>query len=58
MCQLCHDHPYTRRYKKKRGDPTGKVYVDVGMYGDEKDDVYARGECGSEMDVALFDLVL
>ena len=49
--------PYTRSYKRKRGDPTGKIYVDVGMYGDEKDDTYAKGECGSELDVALFELV-
>ena len=49
--------PFTRRYKRKRGDPTGKVYVDAGMYGDEKDDLYGQGECGSEMDIALFDLV-
>ena len=27
------------------------------MYGDEKDDLYGQGECGSEMDIALFDLV-
>ena len=49
--------PFTRRYKRKRGDPTGKVYVDAGMYGDEKDDLYGQEECGSEMDIALFDLV-
>ena len=33
--------PFTKIYKRKVGDPSNKIYSDEGMYGDEKDDLFA-----------------
>ena len=49
--------PFTKIYKRKVGDPSNKIYSDEGMYGDEKDDLFARGYCGSDQEVDLFDII-
>ena len=49
--------PFTKIYKRKVGDPSNKIYSDEGMYGDEKDDLFAKGYCGSDQEVDLFDII-
>ena len=49
--------PLTEIYKRKVGDPSNKIYSDEGMYGDEKDDLFAKGYCGSDQEVDLFDII-
>ena len=49
--------PFTKIYKRKVGDPSNKIYSDEGMYGDEKDDIFAKGYCGSDQEVDLFDII-
>ena len=33
-----------KTYKRKTGDPKGKIYSNEGTYGDERDDLWARGK--------------
>ena len=49
--------PFTKIYKRKVGDPSHKIYSVEGMYGDEKDDLFAKGYCGSDQEVDLFDII-
>ena len=49
--------PFTKIYKRKVGDSSNKIYSDEGMYGDEKDDLFAKEYCGSDQEVDLFDII-
>ena len=49
--------PFTKIYKRKVGDPSNKIYSDEGMYGDVKDYLFAKGYCGSDQEVDLFDTI-
>ena len=49
--------PFTKIYKRKVGDPLNKIYSDEGMYGDEKDDLFAKGCSVSDQEVDLFDII-
>ena len=44
-------------YKRKTGDPTGKICSDEAIYGDEKDDLFAKAAPCSSEEVDLFDTV-
>ena len=35
--------PHAKIYKRKVGDPSAKIYSDEGVYGDEKDELWAKG---------------
>ena len=43
-------------YKRKIGDPSGKLYSDEAIYGDEKDDMFAKGMPNSD-EIDLFDTI-
>ena len=49
--------PFTKIYKRKVGDPSNKIYSDEGMYGDEKDYLFAKGYCGSDQEVDLLNII-
>ena len=44
-------------YKRKTGDPVGKLYSDEAIYGDEKDDLFAKAAPFSSEEVDLFDTI-
>ena len=44
-------------YKRKTGDPSGKLYSDEAFYGDEKDDMFAKAPPYSSEEVDLFDII-
>ena len=43
-------------YKRKIGDPSGKLYSDEAIYRDEKDDMFAKGMPNSD-ELDLFDTI-
>ena len=43
-------------YKRKTGELGGKIYSDEGIYGDERDELWAKGDSGSSDQPELFDL--
>ena len=45
-----------KTYKRKIGDPKGKIYSDKGTYGDERDDLWARGKSHTSDEAHLFDM--
>ena len=45
-----------KTYKRKTGDPRGKIYSDEGIYGNERDELWAAGDLGSSDRAELFDL--
>ena len=45
-----------KTYKRKTGDPKGKIYSDEGTYGDERDDLWARGKSHTSDEADLFDM--
>ena len=45
-----------KTYKRKTGDPKGKIYSDEGTYGDERDDLWARGKSLTSDEANLFDM--
>ena len=45
-----------KTYKRKTGDPEGKIYSDEGTYGDERDDLWARGKSHTSDETDLFDM--
>ena len=49
--------PHAKIYKRKVGDPSAKIYSDEGVYGDEKDELWAKGYCTPEREINLFDIV-
>ncbi|MCG8621891.1 MAG: hypothetical protein MJE68_07835, partial [Proteobacteria bacterium] len=44
-------------YKRKVGDPSRKIYSDEGIYGDEKDELWAHGHPESDREIGLFDII-
>ena len=45
-----------KTYKRKTGDPKGKIYSDEGTYGDKRDDLWARGKSHTSDEADLFDM--
>ena len=45
-----------KTYKRKTRDPKGKIYSDEGTYGDERDDLWARGKSHTSDEADLFDM--
>ena len=44
-------------YKRKMRDPVGKLYSDEAIYGDEKDDLFAKAAPYSSEELDLFDTI-